>query len=29
MEKGQVVEHLDVETFKKSENPVIRRFLEL
>lgn len=29
MEKGQVVEHLDVENFKKSENPVIRRFLEL
>lgn len=29
MEKGRVVEHLDVETFKKSENPVIRRFLEL
>jgi phospholipid/cholesterol/gamma-HCH transport system ATP-binding protein len=29
MEQGQVVEHLDVETFKKSENPVIRRFLEL
>jgi phospholipid/cholesterol/gamma-HCH transport system ATP-binding protein len=29
MEKGQVVEHLDVESFKKSENPVIRRFLEL
>lgn len=29
MEKGKVVEHLDVETFKKSENPVIRRFLEL
>ena len=29
MEKGQVVEHLDVESFKKSEKPVIRRFLEL
>lgn len=29
MEKGKVVEHLDVENFKKSENPVIRRFLEL
>lgn len=29
MEKGRVVEHSDVETFKKSENPVIRRFLEL
>lgn len=29
MEKGQVVEHLDVESFKRSENPVIRRFLEL
>ena len=29
MERGQVVEHLDVENFKKSENPVIRRFLEL
>lgn len=29
MEKGRVVEHLDVKTFKKSENPVIRRFLEL
>jgi len=29
MEKGRVVEHLDVESFKKSENPVIRRFLEL
>lgn len=29
MEQGKVVEHLDVETFKKSENPVIRRFLEL
>ena len=29
MEKGVVVEHLDVPTFKKSENPVIRRFLEL
>lgn len=29
MEAGRVVEHLDVESFKKSENPVIRRFLEL
>jgi phospholipid/cholesterol/gamma-HCH transport system ATP-binding protein len=29
MEKGQVVEHLDVARFKQSENPVIRRFLEL
>jgi phospholipid/cholesterol/gamma-HCH transport system ATP-binding protein len=29
MEKGRVVEHSDVENFKKSENPVIRRFLEL
>lgn len=29
MEKGQVVEHLAVEEFKKSANPVIRRFLEL
>ena len=29
MEKGRVVEHLDVASFKKSENPVIRRFLEL
>lgn len=29
MEKGNVVEHSDVETFKKSTNPVIRRFLEL
>jgi phospholipid/cholesterol/gamma-HCH transport system ATP-binding protein len=29
MERGKVVEHLDVESFKKSENPVIRRFLEL
>ncbi len=29
MEQGRVVEHLDVATFKKSENPVIRRFLEL
>lgn len=29
MEKGRVVEHLDVESFKKSANPVIRRFLEL
>jgi phospholipid/cholesterol/gamma-HCH transport system ATP-binding protein len=29
MEKGKVVEHLNVANFKKSENPVIRRFLEL
>ena len=29
MENGVVVEHLDVERFKKSENPTIRRFLEL
>jgi phospholipid/cholesterol/gamma-HCH transport system ATP-binding protein len=29
MEKGRVVEHLDVESFKQSSNPVIRRFLEL
>jgi phospholipid/cholesterol/gamma-HCH transport system ATP-binding protein len=29
MEKGRVVEHLDVEKFKQSQNPVIRRFLEL
>lgn len=29
MEQGRVVEHLDVASFKKSENPVIRRFLEL
>lgn len=29
MEQGKVVEHLDVESFKRSENPVIRRFLEL
>jgi phospholipid/cholesterol/gamma-HCH transport system ATP-binding protein len=29
MERGNVVEHSDVATFKKSENPVIRRFLEL
>lgn len=29
MEKGRVVENLDTESFKKSENPVIRRFLEL
>lgn len=29
MEKGKVVEHLDVESFKRSENPIIRRFLEL
>lgn len=29
MEKGRVIEHLDVENFKRSENPNIRRFLEL
>ncbi|HXH30405.1 MAG TPA: ATP-binding cassette domain-containing protein [Bacteriovoracaceae bacterium] len=29
MEKGRVVEQSDVESFKKSENTVIRRFLEL
>jgi phospholipid/cholesterol/gamma-HCH transport system ATP-binding protein len=29
MEKGRVVEHADVASFKQSENPVIRRFLEL
>jgi phospholipid/cholesterol/gamma-HCH transport system ATP-binding protein len=29
LEKGQVVEHSSVEQFKKSENPIIRRFLEL
>ena len=29
MEKGKVVEHLDVDSFKQSKNPVIRRFLEL
>lgn len=29
MEKGRVVEHLDVENFRRSNNPVIRRFLEL
>jgi len=29
MEKGRVVEHSDTETFRKSENPIIRRFLEL
>jgi len=29
MEKGKVVENLDVESFKRSENPIIRRFLEL
>jgi phospholipid/cholesterol/gamma-HCH transport system ATP-binding protein len=29
MEKGRVVEHSDVANFKQSENPVIRRFLEL
>lgn len=29
LERGRVVEHSSVEQFKKSENPVIRRFLEL
>ncbi len=29
LEKGKVVEHSNVETFKKSVNPTIRRFLEL
>lgn len=29
MEKGRVVEHLDVESFKASTNPIIRKFLEL
>lgn len=29
LERGKVVEHSSVEEFKKSENPVIRRFLEL
>jgi phospholipid/cholesterol/gamma-HCH transport system ATP-binding protein len=29
LEKGHVVEHYSVEEFKKSENPTIRRFLEL
>jgi phospholipid/cholesterol/gamma-HCH transport system ATP-binding protein len=29
LEKGKLVEHSDVATFKQSENPVIRRFLEL
>jgi phospholipid/cholesterol/gamma-HCH transport system ATP-binding protein len=29
MEKGRVVEHSDVDSFKKTENPIIRRFLEL
>jgi ABC-type transporter Mla maintaining outer membrane lipid asymmetry ATPase subunit MlaF len=29
MEKGCIVEHLDVKNFIKSENPIIRRFLEL
>lgn len=29
MEQGRVVEHLDVKSFIKSENPIIRRFLEL
>lgn len=29
LEKGNIVEHSDVESFKKSEKSVIRRFLEL
>lgn len=29
LEKGKVVEHSSVEEFKKSQNPVIQRFLEL
>ncbi len=29
LEKGQVVEHLPTEEFRKSQNPIIRRFLEL
>jgi phospholipid/cholesterol/gamma-HCH transport system ATP-binding protein len=29
MEKGRVVEHSGVDKFRKSENPIIRRFLEL
>lgn len=29
LEKGRVVEHSSVEDFKKSENPIIQRFLEL
>ena len=29
LEKGRVVEHSTVEDFKKSENPIIQRFLEL
>ncbi len=29
LEKGRVVEHSNVEDFKKSSNPVIQRFLEL
>ncbi len=29
LEKGHVVEHLPTEEFRKSENPIIRRFLEL
>ena len=29
LEKGKIVEHSDVATFKKSENPTIRKFLEL
>lgn len=29
LEKGRVVEHSSVEDFKKSQNPVIQRFLEL
>jgi len=29
LDQGRVVEHLPVEEFKKSDNPLIRRFLEL
>ncbi len=29
LEKGRVVEHSNVEDFKKSKNPIIQRFLEL
>ena len=29
LEKGRVVEHSSVEDFRNSENPTIRRFIEL
>ena len=29
LEQGQVVEHSSVEDFKNSDNPIIRKFLEL